>query len=149
MNRNTIQILATLLLTPLAVTAAADRARTKELFDFDWRFVNGDVAGAEELEFDDGQWRSVDLPHDFSIEGPFDQHAKGGKPNGFRPLGIGWYRKSFATPAGLEGKRVWLEFEGVYHAPKVWVKRQPGEITVKATADGLESANLILQAEKR
>jgi beta-galactosidase len=102
MNRNAIHILAALLLTPLAVTAAADRARTKELFDLDWRFVNGDVAGAEELEFDDGQWRSVDLPHDFSIEGPFDQHAKGGKPNGFRPLGIGWYRKSFATPAGLE-----------------------------------------------
>jgi beta-galactosidase len=99
------------------VTAAG----TKGLFDFDWRFANGDVAGAEELKFDDGQWRTVDLPHDFSIEGPFDEQAKGGKPNGFRPLGIGWYRKSFATPGGLDGKRVWLEFEGVYRAPIVWV----------------------------
>ena len=64
---------------------------------------------------------ALDLPHDFSIEGPFDEQAKGGKPNGFRPLGIGWYRKSFVTPGGLDGKRVWLEFEGVYRAPKVWV----------------------------
>lgn len=101
--------------------ADAEGPHSRELFDFGWRFVSGDVAGAERPEFDDAPWRPIDLPHDFSIEGPFDQHAKGGKPNGFRPLGIGWYRKSFTTPPGLEGKRVWLEFDGVYRAPKVWL----------------------------
>jgi beta-galactosidase len=100
---------------------SSDAHRSRELFDFDWRFANGDVAGAEKGEFDDASWRPVELPHDFCIEGPFDQDAKGGKPNGFRPLGIGWYRKSFVTPGGLDGKRVWLEFEGVYRAPRVWL----------------------------
>lgn len=113
-------VLSIALMVCLACTAES-YGRTTELFDFDWRFANGDVVGAEKMEFDDVQWRAVDLPHDFSIEGPFDEHAKGGKPNGFRPLGIGWYRKSFVTPTGLDGKRVWLEFEGVYRAPKVWL----------------------------
>lgn len=117
MSKLTSFTLITLLLAPPGATAAV----SKELFDFDWRFASGDVAGAESVGFDDAQWRGLDLPHDFSIDGPFDQNAKGGKPNGFRPLGIGWYRKSFVTPAGLDGKRVWLEFEGVYRAPKVWL----------------------------
>lgn len=99
----------------------SEPARRVELFDFDWRFHNEERPGAETWGFDDAAWRPVDLPHDFSIEGPFDKEAKGGKPNGFRPLGIGWYRKAFVTPAGLDGKRVWLEFEGVYRAPKVWL----------------------------
>ncbi len=93
----------------------------RELFDFDWRFANGDVAGAEKPEFDDARWQAVNLPHDFTIYGPFEKEAKGGGTHGYRPLGIGWYRKSFTTPDGLEGKRVWLEFEGVYRAPKMWL----------------------------
>ncbi len=114
--KNTLLLLA---LAASAVFAATPRSTTS--FDFDWRFAAVDTPGAERPEFNDQRWQPVDLPHDFSIYGPFDEKALGGMPNGFRPLGIGWYRKSFPTPANLEGRRVWLEFEGVYRAPKVWV----------------------------
>ena len=120
-NTLTTLLLITGLVGTLAVKALANQSRTKELFDFDWRFANGDVAGDEKPEFNDAQWQAVDLPHDVSIYGPFDEKAEGGMPKGFRPLGIGWYRKAFVTPSGLDGKRVWLEFGGVYRAPKVWL----------------------------
>jgi beta-galactosidase len=107
------------LLTLLASPSFA--ARSTQLFDFDWRFVSGDFPGAERPEFDDARWQSVNLPHDFAIYGAFDKDAPNGKWHGFRPLGVGWYRKAFRTPDALEGKRVWLDFEGVYRWPKVWV----------------------------
>jgi len=86
MNRNTIHLLAALLLTPLAVMAGADQPRTKELFDFDWRFALNDQPGAEQPGFDDAKCRAVDLPHDFSIEGPFvgSKEEKELAYNGFR-----------------------------------------------------------------
>jgi beta-galactosidase len=108
-----------LLLGALATSAAAPRDRSS--FNFDWRFAPGDPAGAEQPAFDATAWQAVNLPHDFAIHGPFDEKVPGGGPSGFRPLGLGWYRKDFVTPAGAEGRRVWLEFEGVYRAPKVWV----------------------------
>ena len=117
--------LAALLLVPLAGAATAD----KELFDFGWRFAKGNVAGAESSEFDDARWVAVDLPHDFCIAGSFDRTVKDGTRNGFRPPGIGWYRKSFVTP---EANCVRLDFEGVFREAKVWVN---GELAA-TNADG-------------
>ncbi len=114
MNGWTLLTLAVLLLAPLAGTATA----SKGLFDFDWRFASGDVTGAEKAEFDDARWKPVDLPHDFCIYGLFDRNVKDGTRNGFRPLGIGWYRKAFVTP---EAKCVRLDFEGVFREASVWV----------------------------
>lgn len=107
--------LAVLLLVPFVTKASQGR---KELFDFDWRFVNRDVVGAEQVAFDDAQWQTVDLPHDFAIVGPFDHTVKNGVWNGFRPLGVGWYRKSFVTPVE---KCLRLDFEGIFREAKVWV----------------------------
>jgi beta-galactosidase len=106
--------LATLLVVPLSLSAAANG----ELFDFGWRFQLGDPPGAEDVVFDDAAWKPVDLPHDFCIEGPYDAKVKNGAMNGFRPLGVGWYRKAFVTPGAA---RVRLDFEGVFREAKVWV----------------------------
>jgi len=97
--------------------------RSRERFNFEWRFTHGDVSGAEKAEFDDTKWRSVDLPHDFSIEGPFvgSKEEKELAYNGFRPLLKGWYRKDFLTTPSMTGKRVVLEFEGVYQKATVYV----------------------------
>jgi beta-galactosidase len=117
-----LQLILIFLLCSLGFnTRGSEPVRVKGLFDFDWRFAGGDVAGAEKPEFDDTSWMPVDLPHDFAIYGPFDEKVAGGGPNGYRPLGIGWYRKNFSTPANLAGKKVWLDFEGIYRAPKVWI----------------------------
>lgn len=111
----------------MTIAAHDGTARTRELFDFDWRFALHDQPGAEQPGFDDTTWRQLDLPHDFSIEGPF----VGGKEekelayNGFRPLLKGWYRKSFVTSPAMAGRRVVLEFEGVYQKAVVHVNGVP------------------------
>jgi len=107
------------LLTAAATPASAQRQRLS--MDPGWRFLLGDTAGAERPRFDDRQWRRVDLPHDWSIEGTPRQDAPGGGRMGYFPSGIGWYRKAFRVPAGTRGRRVSLEFDGIYMNADVWI----------------------------
>lgn len=95
--------------------------RAVNLFDFDWKFHKGDVAGAAEVGFDDRAWSSVDLPHDWSIAGPFNKNNPSGSGGGYLPGGIGWYRKTFSMPASDEGKSVRIQFDGVYMNSEVWI----------------------------
>src|SRR5688572_28825921 len=76
-------------------------------FDFDWRFAEHDQPGAEQPEFDDSKWLLLNVPHDFSIEHPFDSANATGPGGGYAYSGIGWYRKHFKTAADLSGKKVW------------------------------------------
>jgi beta-galactosidase len=99
--------------------AAAQRQRLS--MDPGWRFSLGDPAGADQPRFDDQQWRRLDLPHDWSIEGAPRQDAPGGGRMGYFPSGLGWYRKAFRLPAGARGREAWLEFDGVYMNSDVWI----------------------------
>lgn len=116
-----------LLLTALALAPADARAqggrpaRLTHPFDDGWRFFKGDVRGAERPEFDDASWRLLDVPHDWSIEGPFDESNPTGKDGGYLPAGFGWYRKHFVAPAGHSKRRVFVEFDGVMANSDVWV----------------------------
>src|SRR5450432_4842431 len=98
---------------------AAESARTIVDFDFDWSFRTGDFSTAEMAAFDDSAWRSVNVPHDWSIEGPFSSEFSSG--NGYVPGGIGWYRKHFKLEEAQRGKSVVIEFDGVYDNSEVWV----------------------------
>lgn len=98
--------------------------RIRESFDFGWRFFKGDAPGAEQPDFSEAGWRDVDLPHDWSIEGPFDQKAPSGGTGGYLPTGIGWYRKRFFLPESLKGSLITIEFDGVYENSEVWVNGQ-------------------------
>ena len=96
--------------------------------DFGWRFSLGDAAGAHEGTFDDSPWRRVDLPHDWSIEGPFTRDNPAGGSGAWAPGGTAWYRKRFALPAvaarpgTFSGDlRARLEFDGVYHQASVYL----------------------------
>ena len=86
-----------------------------------WRFFLGDATGADQPRFDDREWRALDLPHDWSVEGTPKEDAPGGGRVGYFPTGIGWYRKSFRMPAGSGGHQAWLEFDGVYMNSDVWI----------------------------
>lgn len=88
-------------------------------FDFDWCFSKGDFATAMMPAFDDSAWQTLDVPHDWSAEGPFSAEYASG--SGYAPGGIGWYRKHFALDAADSGKRVVIEFDGVYHNSEVWI----------------------------
>ena len=93
-------------------------------FDHAWRFHLGDVAGAQELAFADTGWRTLDLPHDWSIEGKFSEQNLAGVGGGALPGGVGWYRKRFAVPAADSGKLIFVEFDGVYRNSEVWINGQ-------------------------
>ena len=95
--------------------------RLKHCFDFDWQFSKSDPAGAEAPKFDDSGWRTLDLPHDFSVEGPLDKNNASGTRGGFLPLGVGWYRKQFTLPESFRSKRVILRFDGVMYFADVYV----------------------------
>ena len=72
-------------------------------------------------EFDDSNWRTLDLPHDWAIEGDFDEHNLSGTGGGALPGGIGWYRKSFKVDKKDRGKSISIEFDGVYMNSSVWI----------------------------
>ena len=91
------------------------------MLDHDWRFILGDAAGAEAPAFDASAWRTLDLPHDWSIEGKIDPQNPTGGSGGFFPAGVGWYRRSFAVPDAWSGRRAIVEFEGVYMNATVYI----------------------------
>lgn len=76
-------------------------------FNRDWLFQLGDSIVETE-------WRAIDLPHDWAIEGKFSLDNPSGTSGGALPGGIGWYRKSFSIDKDLKGKRVFLDFDGAY-----------------------------------
>ncbi len=125
--------------------------REQLLMDFGWRFAfghatdpkkdfdadpegtwfsyfakAGTAGGAAAPDFDDRGWRVLDLPHDWAVEMPFSD--RGGGSHGYKAIGrnfpessVGWYRKTFAIPASDLGKRITVNFDGVFRDSQVWV----------------------------
>ncbi|MDN3582160.1 beta-galactosidase GalB [Mucilaginibacter flavus] len=111
-----------LLATALFCTKSfAQQGRQIQDFDKGWRFNLGDVATGETSETNDSQWRSLNLPHDWSIEGKFSKDNPASPEGGALPGGIGWYRKTFTVPAGSKDKQTYIEFDGVYQKSTVWI----------------------------
>ncbi|MBL4559343.1 MAG: DUF4982 domain-containing protein [Labilibaculum sp.] len=101
-------------------------------FDQGWSFkLNTYSIGPESPDFDDSSWRKVNLPHDWSIEdlpsqisedtGPYYKNSNSGILDGFLFGGTGWYRKKFQLSKNEEGKKVIIQFDGVYMNSEVWV----------------------------
>ena len=101
--------------------SAPAAARIASSFDTSWLFLKGDVTGAEQSDFDDAAWRKLDVPHDWSIEGPFDKNNPTGGAGGFLPAGVGWYRKHFALPADYKDRLVFIDFDGIMANSDIWI----------------------------
>ncbi|MEV8565066.1 glycoside hydrolase family 2 TIM barrel-domain containing protein [Streptomyces sp. NPDC051322] len=107
----------------------ASGGRTVELRD-GWRFAlvnpggitdpTGDYARAADPDYDDSSWRRVAVPHDWSIELSPTTERGTTSGTGFFPGGLGWYRTTFRLPAGLAGRRISVEFDGVYMDSNVY-----------------------------
>jgi beta-galactosidase len=114
---------------------AASTTNRDRSFDSDWRFLRADAPGAESPVFNDSAWRTLDLPHDWSIEdlpstngappSPFDPaQSGGGASTGFFVGGTGWYRKHFTLNPVDAGKNVTILFDGVYMNADFWINGQ-------------------------
>lgn len=95
--------------------------RKTENFNRDWKFKLGDVANGQIIKLDDSQWRLLNLPHDWSIEGKFAKDSPSTVGGGALPGGIGWYRKSFTVSENDKDKSVYIEFDGVYRNSEIWL----------------------------
>lgn len=124
--------------------------REKLLFDRGWRFHLGHAAsvdldfgyaranhsqkaaegpGPSLVDFDDGKWRTLDLPHDWAIEQPYSNLKNDNlRAHGYHAVGdmhpegsVGWYRRQFEIPAADEGRRIAVEFDGVFRDSVVWI----------------------------
>jgi len=93
----------------------------KQPYNHAWRFNLGEYPEGRWQEPDDSSWRMVDLPHDWSIELERHPNNPSGNSGGYFPMGRGWYRKTFDAPEGWRGKKVFIEFEGVYMNAEVWL----------------------------
>ncbi|HEY2083818.1 MAG TPA: beta-galactosidase GalA [Verrucomicrobiae bacterium] len=126
------------LLFALAAAAVNASAAPRQItsLDFGWRFHRGDIPGVLlnstsgqnlapttpdflRFTYDDSSWQTVNVPHDYIVEGTFDPKAD--EPHGYLPVGPGWYRKTIAIPATDQGRRLWLEFDGVYRDSQMWL----------------------------
>ncbi len=130
-------LLAAAGLNLFAASAASPRERL--LLDSGWKFhlgndwgigqnlaKAGSGSGPASVWFSDASWRTVNLPHDWAVELPFDKSADGA--HGFKALGhefpsnsVAWYRRTFELPKADSGKRLWLEFDGVFRDCEVFV----------------------------
>jgi beta-galactosidase len=98
-------------------------AQSRVIIDFNknWKFSLGDIAAAKTQVFDDSKWRILNLPHDWSIEGKFDEKNPAKPEGGGLPTGIAWYRKTFIAPINFNNKIVSIEFDGVYKNSEVYL----------------------------
>lgn len=136
------------ILIAISPVHAQQSPREKLLMDFGWKFHLGNEWGTGENpinlgvstgptrpDFNDASWPTVNLPHDWAVALPFDRNAPA--DHGFKPIGpkfpessVGWYRRIFSLAKDDEGKRIWIEFGGIFRDSLVYVNnclvgRQP------------------------
>jgi beta-galactosidase len=146
--------LAVVVSSPLARAAAvpvlgqkySPPASPRATYNFNpgWKFLRSDVPGAEAVNFDDTAWSDVGLPHTWNDVDSY--RALISHPGGDQTifLGIGWYRKHFKLPAGAEGQKIFLEFEGLRQAARFYLNGQPvGLFENGITACGLDLTALV------
>ena len=135
----------------LSMTDETNRERIK--MDFDWKFSlghaadmtedfnywggdptndakTGDITGPPHPDYDDDKWEVIDIPHDWVVGIGYDQladpyHAYKKTGRDWPENCIGWYRKTFEIPSSDLGKRLSIEFDGIFRDSKVWLNGHP------------------------
>lgn len=102
-------------------TAPPSGIRETKRFTKDWRFHLGDFPDGQSPVLDDSEWRMLDLPHDWSIEGKFSEKHPATAGGGALPGGIGWYRKTFTVSESKREKQIHIDFDGIYRNSEVWI----------------------------
>jgi beta-galactosidase len=121
------------------ISCSNHESQREENFNSGWKFLRADAVNAQQPDFDDASWRTLDLPHDYSIEdlpdrqaslpaqegikqiGPFSENSPGGASTGHTVGGTAWYRKHFTLGKADRGKRIRILFDGVYMDADYWI----------------------------
>ena len=97
-----------------------DTFTQKKLFDFNWKFFQGDIENAHQVNFADDDWRTVDLPHNWNKDNEIYKDIPAGLTVGF-PSETGWYRKHFEIPQNWIEKRIQINFDGISNQNEIFV----------------------------
>ncbi len=113
----------TLLVVAFLLSSLCSSAQVRSVVNFNsgWKFFSGNDSLASNTNYNDEKWRSLNLPHDWSIESNFSSSFPATNQGGALPGGIGWYRKTFTVPAASKNKITRIEFDGVYKNSEVWI----------------------------
>lgn len=114
-------------------TTYNSQTRSKFNFNNEWKFSLTDSVRYLKADYNDSNWRTLNLPHDWSVEFEFSEKNTG--RNAFLPGGIGWYRKTFVPGKEFAGKQIEIQFDGIYKDSRIWVNGFP----VFAQHDGYTS----------
>lgn len=117
--KKTLSFLLLAIYAVCSLSAAHKNPRIKLNFDFDWKFSLEDNPSASEIDFNDSEWDSVQLPHDWNIKQNFD--SKGDGSAAYLPDGKGWYRKTFTLPIGFKCKDISVIFDGIFMQSDVYI----------------------------
>lgn len=99
-------------------SSRTEQTRLRESFNSGWKFSSGDIENAQNVNFNDSEWRALDLPHDWAIEGPFTEEVN--YKGGYLPYpGVAWYRKTFKVRP--ETKNLMIECDGIMRNSKIWL----------------------------
>ncbi|MDD4968920.1 MAG: glycoside hydrolase family 2 TIM barrel-domain containing protein [Paludibacter sp.] len=114
--------LLVLVLTMYSLSVAGKELHDVQSFNQNWKFTLADsTLNASANSYNDNSWRSLNLPHDWSIESDFGKDFPASPGGGALPGGLGWYRKSFTVDKAEAGRRVYIDFDGVYRNSEVWI----------------------------
>ncbi|MDT0551839.1 sugar-binding domain-containing protein [Urechidicola vernalis] len=102
-------------------SSAQQNPRERVSIDFDWKFSLGDIENASQEQFNDADWRHLDVPHDWSIEGEYNENNPAGIAGAYLPTGIGWYRKNIEIENLEKDDKYFVEFDGVYMNSDVYI----------------------------
>lgn len=122
MRKKNLPIVILLLLSVVPLIRAQVSFGTSEKINDNWKFILNDVNDGQSVTLNDTRWQSVTLPHDWSVRGQLSPTLA--SCTGYLPGGIGWYRKTIDIPAGKQGEKVYLYFEGVYNRSEVFLNGQ-------------------------
>ena len=107
-----------ILTTASSIFAQVGFGRSEQI-NLDWKFILQDTENGQQTSLNDGNWKTVDLPHDWSVKQQLSQTLA--SATGYLPGGTGWYRKQLYVPKENKGEKVYLYFEGVYNRSEVFV----------------------------
>jgi len=122
--KNKTFLLSFILLILIATTFSCTKSQTaRETIKFtkEWKFILGDSHDFKNPQYDDSNWRVLNVPHDWSIEGEFSRENPASPGGGALPGGIGWYRKTFQVAETDKDKLIFIDFDGVYQKSEVWI----------------------------
>lgn len=111
-------LLAIFILSHLSVFSQISFGKSEKINDR-WKFIIEDNQDFKNESFNDAEWQTVNVPHDWSIKGQLSPTLA--SATGYLPGGIGWYRKTLEVPANKKDQKVFLYFEGVYNRSEVFI----------------------------